>query len=83
MNDYPMYNFLVQEDNPFPMQHEVAPLSVLCMQSHAGAAYANIEKTWHVDFLVSGGDVLMKCQNIRDGANNYTIIRPNGKVTIW
>jgi len=83
MNEYMMYNFLVQEDNPFPMEHDVPAPNIVCMQSYAGAAYANVDKTWHVDFLNSGGDVLMKCQNTRDGANNYTIIRPNGKVTIW
>jgi len=78
-----MYNYLTKDDNPFPMEHDVAPLNIVCMNAHAGAAFANIDKVWHVDFMVSHGDTLMKCHNIQNDVHNYSIIRANGKVTIW
>lgn len=79
-----MYDYLNRECNPFPPVADVVAPNVVCTMSYPGAAYANVgdNKEWHVDFLVSNGDVLIACNNVMSGAYNYSITRDNGTVTL-
>ena len=80
-----MYNFMIQEDNPFPVTVDVAAPNVVCCYAYQGAAYANVGdcKEWHVDFLNSMGDVMVSCHNVINGCKNYSVYdQATGRVTV-
>jgi len=70
-----MYNYLIQDENPFPIEHEVEPIKIVPVNVHPGAAQVNVAGVWHMDFLNSHGDLLICCQNIENGASYISITR--------